>query len=418
MGQTAAQVLGVELEAVAKKVPWLFDREDATFYAKVEKRPTEKVSDRDMRLSLEMRPGGRFGHYDPNGGDMGRGDASQFDKAVISSVHLKYAVEWNTQPQWATDDSRKAVLDVFKHNLAKAMPEMRRGFDALCQTSGNGVLGVVSALPGGTNVINLDSEFGAKLLRYGQYVNVYDTTLATNRTAADERQIILYDLPNKQIQLSGAAISGLAVTDKIVISGVSGASPVSMLGVPYHHNASSSGLWLGFNRATTPEIRANQVDASSSTFQLPFARLAVNKMLDRIGSDEQIKLSACMHPCQVQVYEQQGQLIQTIFKEAKEEGLNLYFNNGNMQLAGAPIQQYFMWSKKRIDFIRWDYWGRAELHPAGFYDVEGRRIFEVRGSTGGVATSQIFYLVASFNLFMNNPAGGLYIPNLAIPSGY
>src|SRR5687767_126400 len=80
---TESQVLANELEAVDKRVPALFDR-DATFFADVEKRPTEKVSNRDMRVPLELRPGGRFGHFDPDGGDMGRGDGPSFNKTLVS----------------------------------------------------------------------------------------------------------------------------------------------------------------------------------------------------------------------------------------------------------------------------------------------------------------------------------------------
>lgn len=417
MAQTAANVLGVELEHVAKKVPALFERE-GPFYTKLAKKPAEVISDRDMRSPLELRPGGRFGHFDPDGGDLGRGDASVFDKAVINSAHFKYAVEWTTKAQWATDDNRKAVVNAFKHNLAKAMPEMRRAFDAMLQTAGQGVLATITAVAnaGGKDTYTLDTDFGAKLLRFGQFINVYNAALSTNRTSGGEVQIDLYDGPNKQIRVN--QVTGSAATDKVVISGVSATPPTSLLGIPYHHSDASTGTWLGFDRSTTPEIRANRVNAGGSSFLLPYARLAVNKMMDRVGEEGRKKLTACMHPAQVQSYEELGQLVMNIDKSAKEEGLNLYFGSGNMQMAGVPLSPYFMWNRKRIDYIDLDLWGRCELHAPGFYDIEGRRLFEVRGASGGVATSNIFYLVASWNALLTNPAAGLYIDNLAVPSGY
>jgi hypothetical protein len=106
-----------------------------------------------------------------------------------------------------------------------------------------------------------------------------------------------------------------------------------------------------------------------------------------------------------------------IMKQAAPEKLNLYFGEG-MQLAGAAVKPSYLWDKTRIDFVISEVWGRAEMHPAKFYDVDGRRIFEIRGATGGVATSQIFYITASFNLFVNNPAACSYIASLAVPSGY
>jgi hypothetical protein len=108
-----------------------------------------------------------------------------------------------------------------------------------------------------------------------------------------------------------------------------------------------------------------------------------------------------------------------IDKAAKEEGLNMYFND-NMQIAGAPLKISYSWDRTRIDFIDAEYWGRAELKPPGMYQSpdDNQRVWEIRGTSGGVATSWVFYYVTSFNLFLNQPAGSAYIDGLAVPSGY
>jgi hypothetical protein len=427
MALTEAQVLANELEAVDKRVPALFDR-DATFFADVEKRPVEKVSNRDMRVPLELRPGGRFGHFDPDGGDMGRGDGPSFDKALVPTVHLKHAIEWTKKAEWATDDGRKAVVNTLKHLIAKAMPEFRRNVDSLCMTGGDGVLGTVGTFTAnfggsGKDRLFLTSDgFGARLLRYGQFINIYSSTLAARRvittlgTVNGEGPIDYIDLPNKTVQIN-AATAALANGDKIVVSGLTATPPVSLLGVPYHHNDASTGSWLSLDRVTIPEIRANRVNASSASLALPFPRLALNKIADRVGIDFDTKVTAWLHVCQKQAYEELGQLVSVIQKSPRQEGLDLYFND-NMQLAGAPTKPSMSWDKTRIDFIMKSVWGRAEMHPAGMYTVDGRKIFEVRGSSGGIATAQLFYITASFNLFVNNPAACAYISNLAVPSGY
>jgi hypothetical protein len=89
-----------------------------------------------------------------------------------------------------------------------------------------------------------------------------------------------------------------------------------------------------------------------------------------------------------------------------------------MQMAGVGIRKSMSWDKTRIDFIVKEVWGRAEMHAAGFYDVDGRKVFEIRGASGGVAASQVYYIVASFNLFVNNPAACVYIDQLLVPTGY
>lgn len=417
MALAETQVVANELERVEPTVPTLFDR-DSVFYANIEKRPVEKVSNRDMRVPLELRPGGLFGHYDPAGGDMGRGEGPTFDKALVNTVHLKHAVEWHKKAEWATDDTRKSVLNTFRHLLAKSMSEFRRHVDSLMMTSGNGVVGTISGVSnaGGFDTYTLATDgFGARLLRYGQKVNVYLADLSALRHATgSETSITYHDLENKQIKV--ATVTGSAATDVLLLSGLSGATPVSLLGVPYHHSNASTGTWLGLDRAANPEIRASRVNANTSPLSLPFPRLAVNKLGDRVGIENGMKFQAWMHPCQVQAYEDLGQMVTVVNKEAKQQGLDLYFDVA--QLAGVPIKKSFSWDKKRIDFIVNEAWGRAEMHPASFYTEGGRKIFELRGASGGVAAASIFYIVASFNLFMKNPTQGVYIDNLAVPSGY
>jgi hypothetical protein len=191
-----------------------------------------------------------------------------------------------------------------------------------------------------------------------------------------------------------------------------------MFGVEYHHNSSSSGSWLGFDRSTNPEIRANRVSGNSSGLTLPAPRLAINKIGDRLGITHKSKLTAWCHPCQQDAYEQLGTEVIRIDKSSKEEGLDLYFND-NMRIAGAPLKPSYSWNKTRIDFVDLDIWGRAEYKAPGFFkDRNGNRFFQIRGVSGGAATSTVAYLIASFNLFINCPPGVAYIDELAYPSGY
>jgi hypothetical protein len=423
MALTESQVVANEMEKVRDVVPTLFDRDDV-FFSSVEKKDVERISSRDMRVPLELRPGGRFGAFDPDGGDLGRGDGPVFDKALVNTVHMRHAIEWTKKAEWATDDGRKAVIKTFQYLLSKAMSEFRRQVDSLCMTGGDGVVGTVSAVSTGSgkDTLTLGTDgWGARLLRYGQYLSVYNSGLTARRTNVGgaslngEAPIDLYDLANKQVRLNGSSGATVA-TDKLVISGLTATPPTFLQGVAYHHSNASTGLWLGLDRALVPEIRANRVNAAG-TLALPFARLAVNKIGDRVGADNIKKAVAWMHPCQKQAYEELGQLISVIQQQPKEQGLDLYFNDA-MQMAGCPVKTSFSWDKTRIDFVVSDVWGRAEMHQAGFYEVDGRKIFEVRGSSGGIATSQEFYIVASFNMFVNNPAVCSYIDGLTVPSGY
>lgn len=423
MAMTNDQVVALQLEKVRKKVPILYDRK-ATFFSTIEKRPVEVISTRDMRIPLKLRPGGRFGHFDPAGGDMGRGEGPTYDKAVINTVNFRYAVEYQTKAEWGTDDARKAVEQVIKDRTADAMVEFRRASDAMVQTSGDGVIGTIStaATSGGKDTYTLDSDgFGVKLTRFGQMASVYNAALTTRRTfvggasEGGEAPIDLMDIENKQVRFNGA-VSGVIATDKLVVSGLAATPPVSLYGIRYHMSNATTGTWLGLDRALVPEIRANRV-AAGGPFALAYPRIAMAKIGDRLGDDYKTNVVAWMHPCQKYAYEDQGMMVSQIQKQPREESLNLYFGDG-MQLAGAPISDTFMWNKKIIDFVASEVFGRAELHAPDIYSVGGRKIFEIRGASGGVAASQVFYIVASWNLFADNPAGLAYIDTLDIPAGW
>lgn len=422
---TEAGIVAAELENVRDKVPVLFERE-GPFFSSIDKKDVETVSKRDMRIPLELRPGGRFGQWNPEGGALGRGGAPEFDKATINVFHFKHAVEWTTLADWATDNKRKAVISASKRLLASGMKEFRRQIESQCMTAGDGVLGTVSGVStgGGADTLTLNTDgYGIKLLRSDQMINVYNAALSTRRvhtgllSSGGEAPIILYDPANKQIKVSGSTGATVA-TDKVVISGVTATPPTSLKGVPYHHNSAATGTWLGLDRSLVPEIRANRTQAGGA-LALPLARLAINKSGDRVGVEEMQKCQAWMHPCQAQAYEELGQLVTMINKTAKDEALNRYFGD-NMQMAGAQVKKSFMWDKTRIDFVFSDVWGRAEMHAADYYkDSRGKTVFEIVSTTDGSPTSNnVFYLVASFDLFVDNPAVCTYIDGLTVPAGY
>lgn len=416
MAVVEAQVTALELERVIPKIRTLFERDDK-FFAHIKKRDAEKISNRQMRIPLELRPGGSFQYFNPDGGDLGRGGGPTFDKAVLTCVFASENIEYTKLTEWSTNDDRKAIVNGVRRLTATALDEMRRQLDAQMMQAGDGVIGVVTSdtPAGGSNVILLTTDgFGARLMRFGQTIQIFDTTLATLRGSG---VITGHDTENKTITVT-PQIAGVTGTDKIVTNGI--ASPTSLpalFGVPYHHSNASTGTWLGFSRSTTPEIRANRVNAASAALTLPLPRLAMNKIGNRIGIDNDFSPVAWMHPAQKAAYEEIGQLVSTISKKASEESLNMYFSD-NMHMAGAPVKASFNWDKTRIDFVVDSVWGRAEILPLGFYKTDGRNIFEIRGASGGVATAEIFYMVVGMQTFVSNPAACSYIDNLAVPSGY
>lgn len=417
MAVVESQVTALELEKVIPKVRTLFERDDR-FYANIKKRDVEVISQRLMRVPLEIRPGGAFQYFNPNGGDLGRGGGPTWDKAVLNSVFCSENIEYTKLTQWSTDNDRKAIANAVKKLTATALDELRRQLDSQLMQDGTGTVGTIDTVStsGGVDTYVLTANFGARLVRFGQTIQVYDSTLATFR---GKGQITFWDVENSTIHVE-PAIAGAVAGDLLVVDGIDApASMPGMYGIPYQHSNSSVGTWLGFSRANTPEIRSNRVNGGNSPLALPLARLAINKIGNRVGIDNNFKPQAWLHPCQKQAYEDIGQaaiFIQQMNQNKSEGDLNMYFDR--MQFAGAPDRPSFSWDKTRIDFVSDEVWGRGEILPIGFYKTDGRTIFEVRSSSGGLTTSDLFYMVCGMQFFVNNPAATAYIDNLAIPTGY
>src|SRR5215467_1755898 len=176
MALVESQVTALELERVIPKIRVLFERDDK-FYANIKKRDVEKISNRQMRIPLELRPGGSFGYFNPDGSDLGRGGGPTFDKAVVNSVFVSENIEYTKLTQWSTDDERKAITQAVRKLTATALDELRRQLDSQLMQPGNGVIGTVTTdtPASGSNVINCTTDgFGVRLMRYGQTVQIFD----------------------------------------------------------------------------------------------------------------------------------------------------------------------------------------------------------------------------------------------------
>ena len=232
MAVTESQVAATELEKVIPKVRVLFERDDK-FYAHIKKRDVEKISHRQMRVPLELRPGGAFHYFNPDGGDLGRGGGPTFDKAVLNCVFLTENIEYTKLTQWATDDARKSIINAVRRLTATALDEMRRQLDSQLMQAGDGVIGTVTTdtPAGGANVLSLTTDgFGARLMRYGQTVQVFDATLAINRGSG---KITQHDVENKSVTIT-PQIPGVVAGDKIVTDGIHGTCVTARHSTEFH----------------------------------------------------------------------------------------------------------------------------------------------------------------------------------------
>jgi len=418
-----AQSVALQLEKVRDKLPLLYERDDILLTMIQQRGDVERVSSRNMRLPLQIRPGGKAGLANMDGGDLGRGSGTIYDVAQVTPVFFRHAVEITKLVEYASNAPEKAIENTAKREVKNAMAQFRAFLDKVMQTNGNGVLGTIGSitttgLPAGVAAqFGMAKPPGAQLFYFNQTVQVYDPTLTTNRGSAN---VLLVDPFNSLIQVDSLP-TGTAVNDVIVHDGLTGAQPTSLFGILYHQTNATTGTWLNLNRSTYPvELATPVVNGNNSAITPGAVRLAINKVRKALGSNQISKLIAYTALEQEHQWEQLGVTISQIIKEGaggRASDLDLLFT-GEKSMAGVPIKSSINANQTRVDFLDLSHWGRAVMQDIDFYDVGGQTVFPIYGSSGGLSAAYIFYFVTGFQVWNESPRSGAFINNLAIPTGY
>ena len=419
--QANANVIALQLEKVRDKVPLLYERDDILLTMIQQRGDVEKVSSRNMRLPLQVNPGGKAGSYNADGGDLGRGSGTAYDVAQVSPMFFRFAIEITKLVEYATTGRERAIENATKREVANGMKQFRAFLDKLMQTAGNGVLGTINSIASTTFTMAVPS--GAALVYPGQTIQIYDTTLTTNRNVAASvtTTVLSADPINAQTITVDNVPTGTIATDVIVHDGLTGAQPVSLFGIKYHQNNATTGTWLNLNRATYPvQLQTPRVNAGNAALTPSNVRLAINKVRKSLGINHVSKLIAYMAVEQEHAWENLGITVSQIIKEGGAgdgNDLDLLFS-GRKTMSGVPIKSSVNADQTRVDFLDLAHWGRAVLKDIDFYEVNGNTVFPIYGASGGLAASYIFYFDTAFQVWDDSPRTGAFIDTLARPSGY
>src|SRR5207247_10852807 len=121
--QANANVVALQLEKVRDKVPLLYERDDILLTVIQQRGDVEKVSSRNMRLPLQINPGGKAGSYNADGGDLGRGSGTTYDVAQVSPIFFRFAVEISKLVDYATNAKEKASENAAKPESPNRMKQ-------------------------------------------------------------------------------------------------------------------------------------------------------------------------------------------------------------------------------------------------------------------------------------------------------
>ena len=108
--QANANVVALQLEKVRDKVPLLYERDDILLTMIQQRGNVEKVSSRNMRLPLQVNPGGKAGSYNADAATWAEAPApptmSPKSRRCSSASRLKSRSWWNTRRPAANAPSK------------------------------------------------------------------------------------------------------------------------------------------------------------------------------------------------------------------------------------------------------------------------------------------------------------------------
>jgi hypothetical protein len=144
----------------------------------IEKGEVQRVGERDYRIPFQQTFGGIAGHYDPQGGDMGRGSSPTGNVLLQSFYSFRLNFEFDEMQIAATENKDVAIQNPFTKCVAEGMKEMNNIWDQVIHGSGTAFLAQATAFSNtsGATVYTMSNVFGVQLLRRGQLYNVYDST--------------------------------------------------------------------------------------------------------------------------------------------------------------------------------------------------------------------------------------------------
>lgn len=419
--QADVVALEKELNIYQPVIPKLLELDD-TFINMLDKTPSDPASGRSTRIQLLNYVGGKFQQSNMDDADLGGTSGSDWLAATLVPNYYTFGVGYSKQVEYATQGSERAVANPVQQMVSNTAKQFRSALDMLANTGGSGVLGTVTSYSNPNATMTTDG-FLVELFYVGMPIQVFASTLATDRGSTT---VIAIDRINNIITFA-ADVSGTTGGDFIVIEGLSATITIqsSLFGIPYHQNNATSGLWLGLNRATYPNIRTPSVNANTSALTTAPLRLATNLIKENIGVDAiksgDARLTVYWHPAQADAYEALAITISQIFKNPSgNQGVDLLFGNDTaMTVGNIPTVQSIHASRTRIDFLCLSYWGRIVGTDLGMYTVGGQNNFPRYNSGGdGLFSSQFFYYKYGLQIYSKNPLAGAYIYSLAKPAGY
>jgi hypothetical protein len=416
---SVTQTLALQREQVRPELPRLFPMDD-TLWSEIKTRgDIETVSYRPTRVPQYLLSGGkhRMGSFD--GADMGQGSSFTTDFYTLVPVYPFSCWQYSKLTEITTNNDQKAIENYGMRTMKEAMAEFNVFMEALLNTDGSNTLGIVVATA--TNQLTVDN---ANQFRDN---NDYDLWSALSGTFLGTVTVQSVDTLNNQLNLTGPVPGGVANGTLILVNGSAGVAGTGFLGIKYYQVNSNTGSIGGLSRAAYPgKLTTPYVNFNNQALTPAKARLMLAQMQIAMGIEQPDKVELCwnMNVDMVAAWENAGLLVSTVIQNQLDgkNSIDMLKKSPPKTLAGRPIvgggKGSIHATPGRIDGLPLKHLFRVENQPIDFYEIGGQTTFPAYGTSGGLASSTMFYLWTGVNLGNENVHAGTYGSNIAIPSGY
>lgn len=447
---TFANVVNAMLEKVNPVVEELHDKSSHLYGLVKAKAKVERVSQYFWRTVLVPYAGGTLKKVNMDAGSLGHGSGMTTLKLQAAFYDLIYMVKVSQKAIDLTGTSDQSRINVVSWQLANAMSEVNAIEDIVFHTDGTGKLtGIASAASDSGAATESYLTFagatdylGINRLREGMVVDAWNTTTrVTPYGSLDYFTItkIDYDTKTVYFNVGSSNGSGLTTTTYLTIAWVGSgqsygaASPLSFQstypgtagqstaiagdsfvhGFPYMTDYTSSNYFYGNIKTTFPKLNPPSVNAAGSPFSFDHIQRWIVKNQRRMDGDVWKNVIGITDMVQRMAISRLGTAITYNLMSGENLGPIKDLTPTNLgytqlfNLGGIPTYCSKRADKGQIHFINPNKIGIAESRPMGFYqNMEGKRWFEGRDSTGAVNAFFEFGIAHGYDLVCFNPAAG------------
>jgi hypothetical protein len=411
VGNNAAAI-AAQIEAIRPELTELMLL-SSVFWGRIEARTDlTPVGSRPTRVPTQPITGGAFGVFNPDGGDMGLGSGPQEVPGYLSCAYYLQASQYTAQAEWSTDSSQKAIQDYVALTHEQAMQTFGGYFDVLAQNDGSNTLDtIVSVVTGGLTVNN------ANFFQSNQLVDIFT---AVGGAFVTTLQIQIEDINSNTIWMT-TAIPGTVTAGMVIMAhGASGQANTGVFGLKYYNVGSNVGNFMGIPRASYPgRYIAQNINLGGSSLTPASVRAIQAAIVYAMGAKVAGAVEPVAHcgPDMRVAWENNAIPVQSVdMAQARgDSSVDMLKREMPKQIAGREFLENPRATPGRIDFVDLKNWWRLEVKPSDYYEVGGQTIFPVIGASGGIQSSNLFYLVWGGQLGVSSARTSSFLSNIAIP---